>query len=138
MRKMKRNSVEDMFDRMQNLFEEFQGMGREMAGFEGMPVDIHEENGKIIAKADLPGLSKEDINLKADSDKIEISAESSHTVEEENEKYFRKERSSRTFHRTVSWPSEIDPETVTAEYNDGVLTVTAEKTESDSRDVEIE
>lgn len=138
MRRMRRDSIDDMFDRMQNLFDEFQGMGREMAGFKGMPVDVHEEDGKIVMEADLPGVSKEDINLKADADKVEVNAEASHTVEEENEKYYRRERSSRTFHRTVSWPSSIDPETVTAEYEDGVLRVSAEKSGSEGRDVEIE
>ncbi|WP_414836782.1 Hsp20/alpha crystallin family protein [Candidatus Nanohalococcus occultus] len=134
---MRRDSIDDMFDRMQNLFDEFQNKA-DLKGFRGMPVDIHEEDGKIIVKADLPGISKEDINLKADKNKIDVSAESSTAIQEENEKYFTRERTSRKFHRTVSWPAEIDPETVTAEYDDGVLTVTAEKTESEGKDVEIE
>lgn len=138
MRKMRRNSIDDMFDRMQNLFDEFQSTGKEMAGFGGMPVDVTEEDGEIVLKADLPGVSKENISLKADAQTVEISAESTQSLEEENEKYYRKERSRKQFHRTVKWPAEIDPETVNAEYDDGVLTVTAEKVNSDGREVDIE
>ncbi len=135
MRRMKRDSFDDVFGRMQNLFEEFQDMGRSMVG--GIPVDIQEEDGKIIVKADLPGVSKEDINLKADAESLEISAESSEEIREENEKYLRRERSQRSYRRTVRWPAAVDPETVEADYSEGVLTVTAEKEENDGVNIDI-
>jgi HSP20 family protein len=104
-----------------------------------VPVDVTEEDGRITVRADLPGVEKEEINVKADEEKIEIMAESAQEVKEENEKYYRKERSSRTFQRTVAWPKPVDPETIEAEYEDGVLTVTAEVSEEEEgRDIEIE
>jgi HSP20 family protein len=127
-----------MFDRMQNLFEEFQDKGKEITGLGGVPVDVQEEGNHIVVKADIPGVTKEDISLKADADSLEISAESTEEVQEENEKYFRKERHSRTFRRSIKWPKAIDPETVEASYDEGVLTVKAEKEGSDGRDIEIE
>ena len=138
---MRRDHIDDMFDRMQNLFDEFSEKGREMTsvtGFGGVPIDIQEDNGHIIVKADLPGVTKEDISLKADSDSLEISAEASHEMKEENEKYYKRERHSRSFRRSVRWPKSIDAETVEASYDDGVLTVKAEKSESDGHDIEIE
>ncbi|MFB6191294.1 MAG: Hsp20/alpha crystallin family protein [Candidatus Nanohaloarchaea archaeon] len=138
MRRMRREPIDDMFERMQNFFDEFQEMGRDLTGFSGVPVDIREDNSHIVVEADLPGVEKEDINLRADSDSLEISAESSEEMREENEKYLRQERSRRTFRRTVSWPVAVDPESIEAEFEDGVLTVTAEKEEKEGRDIEIE
>lgn len=136
---MRRESLDDVFDRMQNVFEEFQDMGKDLAGFSTVPVDIREEDGEIVVHADLPGVSKEDINLKADSERLEISAESSQEITEENEKYLRQERSRREFRRTVAWPVKVDPESVVAEFEDGVLEVTAEKAEDDEgRDIDIQ
>lgn len=143
MRKMQRESFDDLFDQMQNLFNEFQSMGRDVTGDlagmgQGMPVDVHEEDGEIVIEADLPGVDKEDINLKADGEKVEISAQSTQEVKEENEKYFRQERSSRSFRRSLMWPAEVDPETIEASHEDGVLTVRAEKTEGSDHSIDIE
>lgn len=142
MRRLNReDSADDVFDQMQNFIDQFQNFGKDMAStFTGaVPVDITEEDGQITVRADLPGVEKEEINVKADEEKIEIMAESSQEVKEENEKYYRKERSSRTFQRTVAWPKSIDPETIEAEYQDGVLTVTADLSEEEEgRDIEIE
>lgn len=138
MRKMQRKSFDDVFDQMENLFSEFHEMGRDLTGFTSTPVDIREENGSYELQADLPGVSKEDINLKVDSDKVEISSESSHEIEEENEKYYRQERSSRSFRRSVPWPSTVDPESVHAEFDEGVLTITADKESSGGREIDIE
>lgn len=138
MRKMRRDPIDDFFDQMQKVFNEFQEKGRDLTGLGSVPVDIREEDGHIVISADLPGVSKEDINLRADEDKLEISAESSMDYKEENEKYIRRERSSRSFRREVAWPSKIDPETIEAEYNDGVLEVRAEKEETEGKDIDIQ
>lgn len=142
MRRLDReDGVEDVFDQMQNFIDQFQNFGKDMAStFTGaVPVDVTEEDGRITVRADLPGVEKEEINVKADEEKVEIMAESAQEVKEENEKYYRKERSSRTFQRTVAWPKPVDPETIEAEYEDGVLTVTAEVSEEEEgRDIEIE
>lgn len=132
----RRDDLDDVFDQMQKMFNQFQ----DLADFRSnVPVNVKEEDGEIVVTADLPGVQKEDINLKADSDGLEISAESTEEVKEENEKYLRKERSSRTYRRRVAWPTEVDPETVSAEYSDGVLEVRAEKEEEgEDWDVEIE
>jgi HSP20 family protein len=129
----RRDGFEDMFENMRKMFDQVQ----DFAGG-GMPVDIKEEDGKVIVTADLPGVQKEDIDLKADSETLEIAAESSKEVKEENEKYLRQERSARRYMRTIQWPSPVEPDTVSAEYQDGVLRVEAEKSEEEGRNIEIE
>jgi HSP20 family protein len=141
MRRLARqDDLDDVFKQMEDMFKQFHDKGMsfasELGG--GFPVDIREEDGEFTVSADLPGVEKEDINIKADADGIEVSAESSHEIEEENEKYYRKERSQRRFNRRVDFPQPVDPETIEASYEDGVLTVTAEKDVDEGRDIEIE
>lgn len=141
MRRLKRNDgVEDLFDQMQKMFEEVQDTGRGLASdfTGGVPVDIREEDGEYIITADLPGVEKDEINITGDENRVELSAESEHELKEENEKYIRRERKSRSFRRTVKWPQPVDPETITAEYKEGVLTITAEKSEDSGKDIEVE
>lgn len=141
MRRLKRtDGMEDLFDQMQKMFEEVQDTGRGLASdFTGtLPVDIQEEDGEYILTADLPGVEKEEINITGDESKVEISAESKAEMKEENEKYIRRERTSRSFRRTVAWPQPVDPETISAEYEEGVLTITAEKQENGGKTIEVE
>lgn len=140
MRRLDRHNPEDMFEQMQNMIEEVTGKGLNMANeFTGhMPVDVREENGDLIISADLPGVQKEDIDIKADNQNIQITAESKAEIKEENEKYLRKERTSRKFSRTINWPKEIKENTIQAEYNDGVLEITAELEESEGQEIEIQ
>lgn len=141
MKRLKRqDDLEDIFKQMENVFSQFQEKGMDFASElrPNFPVDIAEEDGEFVITADLPGVDKEEISIKADDESVDISAEASHEVEEENEKYYRRERSQRRFNRRVNFPKKVDPETVEASYEDGVLTVTAEKDEDEGRNVEIE
>lgn len=135
MRRLERRDFDDVFDQMQKMFNQFQDFTDLNAG---MPVNVKEEDGEIVMQADMPGVQKEDINLKADEDGIEISAESSEEYQEENEKYFRRETSSRHYRRRIPWPTEVDQESITAKHEDGVLTIEAKKEEGDDWNVEIE
>ena len=141
MRRLKRqDDLDDIFKQMENVFSQFQEKGMNFASElkPNFPVDIAEENGEFVITADLPGVDKEEINITADEETFESSAESSAEVEEENEKYYRKERSTRRFNRRVNFPSKVDAETVEASYEDGVLTIRAEKEEEEGRDIAIE
>jgi len=133
------DGINDIFDQVHKMFNQMQNFSKDLDFRTSVPVDIKEENGKVVLTADLPGVQKDDINLKADENSVEISAESSQELKEENEKYLRKERSSKRFRRVVSWPTPIDAETIKAEYNDGVLSVEAEKKDAENGDnIEIE
>lgn len=128
----------DVFDQMQKMLEEFQeGLNLGKLS-QSTPIDIREDKGQLIISADMPGVEKEEINVKADESQVEISAESSAEVKEENEKYLRKERRSRKFRRTIPWPKNIDPETVTAEYEDGVLEISADIEGEKGKNVQVE
>lgn len=141
MRRLRRaENVDDVFKQMEKMFNEFQEKGRNFAHdfTTGFPVDIHEEDGEFILSADMPGVEKEEINVKADAEGVEISAESNQEIEEENEKYYRKERSTKAFNRRVSFPQPVDADTIEASYEDGVLEIRAEKDVEDGKSVEVE
>jgi HSP20 family protein len=141
MRRLKRaDDLDDLFKQMESMFNQLHEKGTDFASElrPGFPVDVAEEDGNFVITADMPGVNKEEINIKGDAEGVEISAEASHEVTEENEKYYRRERSSRQFNRRVKFPQPVDPETIQAEYEEGVLTVTAGKDEEDGRDIEIE
>ena len=134
----RQDQLDDVFDQMQKMFNQFSSFSKDRLDLSNtVPVDIKEEGDQVTVTADLPGVQKEDINLKADKDGLEISAEASQEIKEENEKYVRQERSSRRFRRKLRWPTEVDPESVEAEYSDGVLTVEADKDESDDWNIEV-
>lgn len=133
----RRDGLDDLFDQMQRFAEEVQERGKNLAD-RGIPVDVQEDEETVTVTADMPGVEKEDINLKADEDGISITAEHEADVKEENEKYVRRERSRRKYQRTVSWPTDIDPESVTANYDNGVLEITADKEDSPSHSIDIE
>ena len=141
MRRLKRqDNIEDVLKQMEDVFSQFQEKGMNFASElkPKFPVDIAEEDGGYVLTADMPGVEKEEINIKAENEGVEISAESSHEIEEENEKYYRKERSQRQFNRRVDFPSQVEAESIEASYEDGVLTITADKDEDEGMDVEIE
>lgn len=140
MRKLDRaENVDDIFNQMEKVFSEFQEKGRNFAHdfTTGFPVDIIEEDGEFVVSADMPGVEKEEINVTADAEGVEISAESNQEIEEENEKYYRRERSRKVFNRRVSFPQPVDPDTIEASYDDGVLEIRAEKDQEDGHSVDI-
>jgi len=107
MRRLRRQDENDIFNQMQKMFEEMQQMGKNIVPGGRMPIDIKEQDNQIIITADLPGIQKEDISLKADEDGITITGEGQQEIKEENEKYIRKERTARKFQRKIQWPTPI-------------------------------
>ena len=107
------------------------GFGREfsrLADLEGsmwLPqVETFERNGKLIVRADLPGLNKDDINVNITDDAIKIRGERRQEKEENEEGYYRSERSYGTFYREIPLPSGVNGEEAKASFRDGVLEIT--------------
>lgn len=88
-------------------------------------VDIYEnEKHEIVLKAELPGLKKEEIDLRLENNTLTIRGERKRENEAKEENYHRVERAYGAFSRSFSLPSTVDAGRVTADYRDGVLTVT--------------
>src|SRR6266498_3545607 len=88
------------------------------------PVDIY-QNGdqELVLKAELPDMSREDIDITVDNGTLTIRGEKKLSSDVKEEQFHRIERRYGTFSRSFSLPQTVDPNKVAAEYKQGVLTV---------------
>jgi HSP20 family protein len=91
--------------------------------------DVFEEGNEVVVKSDLPGVNKEDVQVKIIDNNLVISGERRTEEKVERKDYMRLERSLGTFSRTVGLPEGIDAEHVKASFKDGVLEVRISKSE---------
>jgi Molecular chaperone (small heat shock protein) len=92
-------------------------------------VDVAEKEGKLVIKADIPGVKKEDISVNVKGDMLEIGAERKEDTEEKGEGYLRRERTYGRYYRAIPLPAEVDKEKVNATFEDGVLSIELPKVE---------
>ncbi len=92
-------------------------------------VDVMDKGAEIVVSAELPGVDKKDIELNVEENTISIKAESKEEVEKskEEEGYYFHERSYSSYARTIPLPAEVIPEKASAEFKNGILTVTLPK-----------
>jgi HSP20 family protein len=93
------------------------------------PVDIYEDGDNLVLKAELPGLSPEDVQIRVEDNTLYLKGERKFEKEVKEQNYHRIERSYGTFTRTFSLPNSIDADKVAASFKDGVLTLTMPKKE---------
>jgi len=135
--------LHDIFENMERLMEE--AWNRPMFGF-GLPmmrtllpdwgrietripaVDLYEEEGTIVVKAEVPGVSKEDVTVTLEGDRLTIRGETRHEDKREEKDYIRLERSHGRFERTLTLPDGVDLDKVTATMRDGVLEIRVPRT----------
>ncbi|OGR30028.1 MAG: hypothetical protein A2X83_05025 [Desulfuromonadales bacterium GWD2_54_10] len=105
--------------------EPFRNLMGELETRAGMfpTVDVFEDGGTIVVKADLPGLTRKDIEVKLIDNNLEITGEKKTEEKIERKDYMKVERSSGKFNRVLRLPEGLDAEHVTANFNDGVLEV---------------
>lgn len=103
-------------------------------------IDIKDEGDKLVVTADLPGVNKEDVEIKLKEDMLEISAKTRKEKETEEEGYLRRERAYNYFYRTVRLPTSVKEEGSTAKLENGVLTIMLPKTkiEEPAKKIQIE
>ena len=90
-----------------------------------MRLDVTENDQGYTVKADIPGVKKEDINVRIDGNVVQIDAEAKTEKEtkDKGDKVLRSERCYGTISRTFSLASDVDESGVQAKYADGVLTL---------------
>jgi HSP20 family protein len=93
------------------------------------PMDLLEADDHFTLRADLPGLSEEDVSIEVQDGTLTISGERESEHERREQGWFRVERSFGRFSRSLTLPDGVDPDGVTAEFDRGVLTVRIPKPE---------
>jgi HSP20 family protein len=90
-------------------------------------VDISEGDGEYVLRADLPGLGEDDVNVELEDNVLTISGERKSEREEKKDGYHRIERASGRFSRSLTLPDGVDPESIRAQFDKGVLEVRVPK-----------
>ena len=145
-------------EEMDRLFEDFGlgrrlhsafGRGRELLRREAglIPADwsprieILERDGRCVVRAELPGMTKDDIKVEVTDEMLTIQGQRKQEKEEKREGYYYGERAYGSFYRAIPLPEGTDPAKATAEIHNGVLEVTVtapEKPEQKSRLLEVQ
>jgi len=86
-------------------------------------MDLVETDEHLVLRADLPGLRKEDVELEVKDGVLTVSGERKAEHEEKSQGFYRVERSFGRFSRSMTVPDGIDAESITADFDDGVLEV---------------
>ena len=116
------------------------------AAFEGdaalkMRIDVSENDQGYTVKADIPGVKKEDINVRVEGNMVRIDAETRSEKETrgDGDKVLRSERYFGTISRSFSLAQDVDASNVQARYTDGVLMLQLpKKAAADSRKISIQ
>lgn len=121
-----------MLEEMDRLFEHF-GVGRSPLarsterGFGSTVwnprVEVSERDGRLVVRADLPGVKKEDVSIELHDDRLVISGERKSEEQEEDKGYFRSEVTYGSFTRVIPLPEGVTAEDAKANFKDGVLEV---------------
>lgn len=144
---MMRRFTKDM-ERLFNDFEEFRfsNFFNDFAPFrmqfdrEWLPqIEVRQNNGQLLVRADLPGLTKDDVKVEVTNDVLTLSGERKEEKEEKREGFYHSERSYGSFYRQIPLPEGTKTEDANATFRNGVLEITmpAPKVETSTRKLEI-
>ncbi len=94
-------------------------------------IDLRETDQEVVVRANLPGLSREDVQVTATEDDIRLEGEAPQRAEgdPDEEAFIHNERPWGKFERMINLPAAIKPDEVTAKLQDGVLEIRAPKQE---------
>jgi HSP20 family protein len=92
-------------------------------------MDLVEEGQEFVLRADLPGVSEDDVNVELQDNVLTISGRRESEQDDRRHGYYRVERATGTFSRALTLPSGIDPDNIKASFDNGVLEVRVPKPE---------
>jgi HSP20 family protein len=132
------NPVRDLMqmrEEMDRLFQQFvkRGDGEEGTWGEGVwapPVDIYETGEAFILKAELPGLSKDDLQIELHENRLTLRGERKWEADAKEGQSHRRERAYGRFERSFWLPASVDAEKIQATFKDGVLELRIPKSET--------
>lgn len=94
-------------------------------------IDVSETEDQFLISAELPGMNKEDIDISLENNRLSISGERSFEKEDKGKKFHRVESSYGSFERSFQLPDNIDEESISAKYENGLLNISIDKSEEE-------
>jgi HSP20 family protein len=92
-------------------------------------MDLVETDDDFVLRADLPGLSEGDVNIELEDSVLTVSGERKSEHEDRKEGYYRVERASGSFSRSLTLPEGVNPDAIKASFEKGVLEIRIPKPE---------
>ena len=130
-------SLSHLHEEMDRIFNRFFGELRPMEVVGSCVADISEDNQHVYVNTELPGMTKDDVELTFENGLLTISGEKKHETSPGNEDL--QERYYGRIYRSLTLPSGVDEKKVKAAMKDGVLRIILDKTpESKPRRIPIE
>ena len=94
-----------------------------------LAVDMYETDDEVVVKTAVPGIKSEDIDVSITGDVLTIKGETKAEEKVEKANYIRQERRYGAFSRSLTLPSTVVADKATAEFENGILTLTLPKAE---------
>ena len=94
------------------------------------PVDVYEDEHQMVLKLEVPGIKQQDLDVCVENQTLTVKGERKFEKDEKEENFHRIERRYGSFTRSFTLPQTVDPGTVTAAYDAGVLTISLAKKEA--------
>ena len=108
-----------------DLFDRFLGgrLSRQSPG-DGPALESYVDSGKLVVRADLPGVDPKDVEITATGDQLTIRGKREQQREEKGRDFLHREIAYGSFERTVKLPGGVNPDQIKASYRNGVLELT--------------
>lgn len=148
LRRPQRTGMRSLFEEMDRMMGDSWGWPLRIRPFahslrstyEWMPdTDIFERDGKIVVRADLPGMKRDDIDVSVQDDALILRGHREEEKRIDGDNYYGSERATGRFYRAIALPDGVAPDEIEALYQDGVLEITFPKgATQETRSVQIE
>jgi HSP20 family protein len=122
------NALDD-FDRLINSFfgESPMTPGRTSLSSRVPAVDVRETDDGYVLEAELPGYDEKNVEVHVDGQVLTIESKKDEKKEEKNGSYVIRERYSESFRRSFTLPDDVDSDSITAAFKNGLLTLNIKK-----------
>ena len=93
------------------------------------PLDFIDEGDHYQIHVELPGITKDDVDVQINQDGLSICAKKEEKKEDKNKNYLHRERAYSAFERSISFPEDVDPAKAEGRMKEGVLELKVPKKE---------
>ena len=114
--------LSELRTRLDRMFDEWPSRGRERAWTPA--IDVVREDGKLVVRADVPGIKPDEVKIEVEDDILTISGSHEEHTEEQHKRYVRHERRCGSFSRSMALPAGVKAKDIKAITHDGVVEVT--------------
>ena len=138
------NDVAVLQNRLNSIFHDFarpeEGSSETLSAGNFVPaVDVYEDAQKVMLKLEVPGIRREDLDIRVEGRTLTVKGERKFETEEKEENFHRIERRYGSFVRSFTLPATVDTENVQAVTTDGVLSISlAKKPESQPKQIQVQ